>query len=82
MRKLNFLLLFVLFTGIFSFFTSCRKAVEPINKYQHKKFVVVGISDDTSYSNQTWVTLKSPDSIFYITILDFDANELKIGDTL
>ncbi len=64
-------------------FTSCEKSkAEPIEKYKGKSVVVVREPIQTFYGLDRDVRCKNKDSIFYITISDFDAKNLKVGDTL
>ncbi len=61
---------------------SCNLKTEPIEKYRNKGIVVIE-SPQKYYNNNTKsVRCKTKDSIFYIAISDFDARNLKVGDTI
>ena len=53
--------------------------VKPIEKY--KGFTVVS-TQKGNYSDTQWLLLKSSDTIFYVEVLSFDLQSLKVGDTL
>ncbi len=75
MRRL--LLLFV-----FSFLAaSCERVVEPIEKYGRNRYVVTAV-ENAFRGDQKVLQLKNKDTIFWITVLNFDAQNIKIGDTI
>lgn len=69
----------LLISSLFLLSSCDNLKTEPIEKYKGKGIIVIG--DPETY-NRTSVRCKTKDSIFYIAITDFDAQNLKIGDTL
>lgn len=61
---------------------SCMLKTEPIEKYKTKGIVVIENPKTYHYDNVKSVRCKTKDSIFYIAISDFDAKNLKVGDTI
>ena len=75
MRKL-FLLFLISFSAI-----SCAEEPTPIEKYYGKGYVV--LQEPYKYtSTVTKLRLKNPDTIFFVYVHQFDAQNLKVGDTL
>jgi len=75
MRKL-FLLFLISFSAI-----SCAEEPTPIEKYYGKGYVV--LQEPYKYtSTVTKLRLKNPDTIFFVYVHEFDAKNLKVGDTL
>ena len=52
---------------------------EPIEKYGGGKYVIV---DKGAWNSITELQLKNPDTIFWIKVLNFDAQKLNVGDTI
>ena len=64
-------------------FLSCLdEEVRPIEQYKNKSIVVIEEPLSTNYGRDKWVRCKTKDSIFFIKITNFDAKNLKIGDTI
>lgn len=59
---------------------SCSDNPQPIEKYEGKGYVVAMIG--ANYGNTQIIQLKSKDTIIIVTILCFDAKNLKVGDSL
>jgi hypothetical protein len=69
--------------SLFLLFSCAEKKVEPIEKYRGKGLVVVQNPRQTGLtSNNAKVRVKSKDRVFYLYLTDFDAKNLKIGDTI
>jgi hypothetical protein len=60
---------------------SCKKT-EPIEKYKGKGIIIIEEPQRYYYDNIKSVECKNKDSVFNILITDFDAKNLKVGDTL
>lgn len=60
--------------------TSCKRNVTPIEKYGGSKYVIAEM--DLHYSDMIKLQLKNKDSIFWVSVLHFDADSLKVGDTI
>ena len=74
MKQVLYLLLLFVIT------VSCRREVKPIEKFYNRGYVVVYIEN---YSElETNLQIKNTDSIKWITVLPFDAKNLKVGDSL
>ncbi len=54
---------------------------KPIEKYGGSKYVVVNKGDAVDESEK-WLQLKSKDTIFWIKVVNFDATNIKVGDTI
>lgn len=65
-------------------FLSCQDdgGLKPIEQYKNKGIIVIKEPREAVHPNDRWVRCKTKDSIFYIRITDFDAKNLKIGDTI
>jgi len=64
-------------------FLSCdNPKATPIDKYKNKGVVVIEEPTACDLGNNKWVRCKTKDSIFFIKITNFDAKNLKIGDTI
>ena len=76
------LILFLVATSL----VSCKKDVQPIEKYQGKGYVVieqpVHYYSDGNYLDVTYLKVKTKDTIMVIYIPKFDGEGLKVGDTL
>jgi hypothetical protein len=60
---------------------SCRQErITPIEKHGGSRFVVakVNITIDDEFN----LMLKNKDSIFWVTVLNFDGKNIKVGDTI
>jgi len=75
----KFILLF-LFCAIFSSCTDLIIKVSPIETYQKKGIVVLDQYRKTE--KNTTLRVKNKEDIFYIQLSNFDAQNLKPGDTL
>jgi hypothetical protein len=67
------------------FLTSCFQRsprIEPIEKYKNKGIIVVSEPVYYNLRNNAEIRVKTKDSVFYIQITSFDAENLKPGDTL
>jgi len=67
-------------------FSSCGERddkVKPIEIYRNKGVIVIEEPyDSNSGKGNMYVRCKTKDSVFTIGITDFDAKNLKVGDTL
>jgi hypothetical protein len=70
--------------SLFLLLSCAEKKVEPIEKYKGKGLIVVNrnYAAGLSNPNDTKLRVKSKDSVFFIYLTDFDAKNLKIGDTI
>ena len=60
---------------------SCQKQpIVPIEKHKGLNYVVTDITN--TIDNNFNLQLKSKDTIFWVTVLNFDGNSVKVGDTL
>lgn len=75
MRKL--LLLFLI---VFCAISCDRNKPTPIEKYGGGKYVIT--QKDMFFKNNVDLKLKNADTIFWITVLKFDADKIKVGDTI
>lgn len=63
-------------------FVGCaRDKTQPIEKYGGSKYVVSKI-EGTDWGRLYNVQLKNKDTIFWATVLEFDAKSIKVGDTI
>jgi hypothetical protein len=59
---------------------SCDKArIQPIEKFGGSRYVVASKSTGTTGVN---LQLKNRDGIFWVTVLNFDGEKIKVGDTI
>lgn len=58
-----------------------RTKTQPIEKYGGSKYVVSRI-EGTDWGRLYNIQLKNKDTIFWITVLAFDAKNVKVGDTI
>lgn len=70
--------------SLFLLFSCAKKKVEPIEKYKGKGLIVINRDyvSGLGNPNDTKLRVKSKDSIFFIYLTDFDAKNLKVGDTI
>jgi hypothetical protein len=60
---------------------SCDKEnVQPIEKFGGSRYVVA--RKRTTFSGDYILRLKNKDTIFYVTVLYFDGEKIKVGDTI
>lgn len=65
--------------------TSCLDGnykVKPLEIYKNKGIVVIREPETHKWSYNRQVRCKTKDSVFFIYITDFDAKNLKVGDTI
>jgi len=76
MKKLILIPLLLLF--------SCRedKRVQPIEKYREKGIIVIEKPSYYLFGVNSEVRVKTKDSVFSIFLAQFDAKDLKPGDTI
>ena len=75
-----FALAYVLLVAVF--LVGCAKAkTQPIEKYGGSKYVVSKIQG-TEWGRLYNIQLKNKDTIFWATVLEFDAKSIKVGDTI
>jgi len=67
--------------SLFLLFSCAKKKVEPIEKYGGSKYVVSKI-EGTDWGGLYDIQLKNKDTILWATVLEFDAKNLKVGDTI
>lgn len=60
--------------------SSCSYNPKPIEKYKGKGYVITKIQED--FTRNKVLQLKNIDNIISVTILPFDAKNLKVGDSL
>jgi hypothetical protein len=61
--------------------TSCRQErITPIEKHGGSRFVVARVS--ITIDDEFNLLLKNKDSIFWVTVLNFDGKNIKVGDTI
>ncbi len=71
---------YVLLVAVF-IFGCARSKTEPIEKYGGSKYVVSKI-EGTDWGRLYNIQLKNKDTIFWGTVLEFDAKKIKVGDTI
>jgi hypothetical protein len=60
---------------------SCdRENVQPIEKFGGSRYVIA--SKHETVQNNYALQLKNKDSIFWVYILEFDGEKIKVGDTI
>lgn len=69
-----------LITLIILLLVSCSHNPKPIEKYKGKGYVITRIRGN--FATDKVLQLKNPDNIIEITVLPFDAENLKVGDSL
>jgi hypothetical protein len=75
MKKLITLIAILLIT------VSCDKEnIQPIEKFGGSRYVVA--DKHFSFDNDVNLKLKNKDTIFWITVLQFDGEKIKVGDTI
>ena len=73
-------LLYTMLVAVFLF--GCAKdETQPIEKYGGSKYVVSKIQG-TEWGRLYNIQLKNRDTIFWATVLKFDAKSIKVGDTI
>ena len=60
--------------------SSCSHNPEPIEKYKGKGYVITKIEEN--FTRDKVLQLKNIDNIISVTVLPFDAKNLKVGDSL
>lgn len=60
--------------------SSCSFSPKPIEKYKGKGYVITRIGDD--FAGNKVLQLKNIDIISSVTVLPFDLQNLKVGDSL
>ena len=74
MKKIITLITILLITA------SCDiEHAQPIEKFGGSRYVV---ADEGSNNKYVYLQLKNKDTIFWVTVLKFDGQKIKIGDTL
>jgi len=58
----------------------CSMEPHPIEKYKGKGYVIIDMGMD--FSSNTVLQVKNSETITEITILQFDAKNYKVGDTI
>lgn len=73
-------LLYTMLVAVFVF-GCARTKTQPIEKYGGSKYVISKIQG-TDWCRLYNIQLKNKDTIFWVTVLEFDAKSIKVGDTI
>lgn len=72
----------LLISSLFLLISCKEQKVQPIEKYRGKGIIVISEDLNIDFRDETGIKVKTKDSIFYIKLTKFDAQNLKTGDTL
>lgn len=82
--KMNYRLLFLaVFISLAAI--SCKDSddfVKPIEVYKNRGIIVIKEPQPSNWEGNKYIRCKTKDSVFTIRLADFDAKDLKVGDTL